>query len=657
MAQIPKFISKSNVTPSIIQANIDPNTAAAPFREAERSTAQMTNLFQSELSAWDKTIKQKEAEKAAVQERNMKVQEGLYKAQTMADLKIETGRLYNETMQQATAQTDAPSVIDQNFQALADRAILNAPTDKSKIDLTKSLIGMRASLYNKASNEQLGITNQHNMNQLEGILGRYEAEAASNPSRALELAQDSGTIFKALGDLGIPARQVDDIQQTFTRNLNFHAAKAQIQLDPLEGARRAAEGGFTDLGPKAAASLQVFAKNEITANKKALKGQLDDTTQRLIRGMPIDEAAQMNIERARQYGMNEEANQISLLKEMDGKMAGMDINTIRNTQSQLELGLSRGGVDVSPAYADLMKKFVQGNIKAIEEDPLTYGENKASSQYAPLTPIEDFSSINPELVAQRQQRALQMESLLGVPSPALKRGEVDNLVNQLRDTDVATQTKILSNVQSLGDRTAIQVSKALEKENPALSIAVASAKSDPELMRSVILGYDKLKAGTSRGFTKDEWETAATKTYEGFLDEDPKVAGKYVEAAKAIAANNPSMDPSDALTRAANMITIDREGIFTGNYKTSAPVPGMSSSDFTSSLKDNLKSSGDWGKHGNGTPVSQGGMPINMDREDPTDFQFMADGAGMYNVTRGGRKLVKADGSLYKINLGNFMGK
>lgn len=655
MAVIPKYFSQSGSTPAIVQASIDPSTAAAPYRAAEQSTANLTNIFQSELSAWDKTVRAKQAEQAAAQEKNMKVQEGLYKATASAEATIQANNIYNQAKQNASNQTNIANDVDSQFQLLADSVISRAPTENAKIDMTKKMIGMRAGLYNKATNEQLQVNNQDNMNKLEDVLGQYEAQAATNPERAIDLNQMSGDIFASMSQLGVPAREVDTIRQKFQRNMEFHATKALIDQDPLAGVQRASNSEFSHLGPNAASTLSKYAETQVKASQKALTGQLDDTTERLMRGMPIDANVDNTLAQAERYGLSKEVQGVRMLQEVDKSAAGLNLNQMRSARERLSVDLARGSADISPEYADKVTKYFDGTIKAIEEDPIAYGETKASSQYAPLEDIQDFTQISPELAAQRQKRALQMEVLLGVPSPALKKREIDNLKNQLTDADSNTQTRILGNIQALGDRTAMTVAKSLEQSHPALSVAASSGIRDPNLAKQIIIGQDKLKAGLAKPYTQDEWIASSEKTFSGFMEEDPGVAKKYIEAAKALAAADPSLDTKDALQKATNMISVDREGLFTGNYKTMAPVPGMSARQFSNQLESGLKSSADWAKYGNGVPTSASGSPINLDREDPTDFEFTSDGTGMYNVSRAGRKITKADGELYKINLGQFM--
>lgn len=655
MAIIPRFISKTPATPGISNAQVDPNTAAAPYRAAEQSTAHVFDVIGSELNAWDKTIKVKQAEQAAQDQKNLKVQEGLYKAQAMAQANIATNQIYQDAKFNATANSNLANDVDQQFQKVVDTALAGAPTDSSRLDLLKKFIGMRSSLYTKASNEQRGISNQAHMTALEDMLGQYEAIAASNPERAAELHASSEDIFKSLGDLGVPARDVEGIKAKFSRNLELQATKAKITQDPLTGLEQATNGAFAHLGPKASETLQTFARTQVEANRKALSSQIDDATERLLRGMPIDATIPKTISQAGAYGLSSKAAELRMLQELDAKAAGTNINGLRNARDKLEIDLARGNVDVSPSYADKLKKYFDGNIEAIQSDPLSYLETKAGSMYAPLTEITDFTKISPELLAQRQTRALQAESLLGTPAPSLKKNEIENFKNQAAGADANTQVTMLTNVRAMGDRSATALAQALEKDNPALAVAASSAVTDPNLVKQIVIGADRIRSGIGQTYKQEEWNSAATKAFAGYLDNDPAVARKYTEAAKALAAADPSLSPADAILKASNLISVDREGLMTGNYKTQAPVTGMTAKEFTNAIATNLATSADWRKYGNGVPASADGSPIVMDREDPTNFEFVSDGAGKYNVSRAGRKLITVDGKDFKVDLKSFM--
>ena len=224
MAQIPRYFSQREATPAIIQARVDPSTAAAPYRAAEQSTARLMDVFQSELNAWGKVIAQKQAEQKAAEEKNQKIAEGLYKAEAMAFLSMGANDIYNKALQTSDGTTNHADLVDQGFQQLVDQALTSAPSDQARMDITKRAIQMRASLYNKASNASIRANNQVNMDRIEGMLSQYEAYASTNPDSVSEIRSQAEDVFKSMADLGLPTHAQEKIKTKFNRNLDYQAA-------------------------------------------------------------------------------------------------------------------------------------------------------------------------------------------------------------------------------------------------------------------------------------------------------------------------------------------------------------------------------------------------------------------------------------------------
>lgn len=662
MAVIPRYFSESNATPAINTVKMDPGVAAAPYRAAEQATANFMNVFQNEMGQWSRVVAAKEAEQKRQQEKQMKVQEGLYKAEALANLRIQANQAYQQGLLQSNGSPDFANQFDAHFQKLADPIIQKAPTPEAQIALTKQLIGMRAQYNIRAMNDSTRLGNQVAMDALEGALDRNKALAEANPELAPELLNRAEDIFAGMRGLTLPSDKVEEIKNNYSKDLQFIATKSEIEKDPLTGLERLEKGDFTHLGSQHNKDLRTFAQKQVATFQKDIGGKLDDTISRLVSGLPIRQDIDNLIDQANKFNLQDKAGAVITLREIDQAAAGMNLNALRNAKNEIELRLARGELAASPEEAKKVMDYFDGNIKAMKEDPLRYGELKAANTYTPLPDITDFREISPEQLEQRRMRSLQMEVALGVPSPALKGSEVANLANQLTNATTMDKLKILQNVQAMGDRTAQQVATALSRKDPALSVAASSGIRDPELAIDIIKGQELLKAKATTALKEPEWTAAADDVLKGFMDDDPNIKAKYISAAKAVAAARGITDAKEALRDVSGIVEMDNEGIWQGNYKTVPPVKGMSSTDFTNLLIRNLENLNsksnnheNWVKYGNGVPVSAGGSPIDFSREDPTDFQFIYDGSGTYGVSRGGKRLVNEDGTEYRIDLGKLV--
>lgn len=648
MAQIPQYISQSPIEPAINKAYIDPSTAAAPYQAAEQSTAHLMNILQKELGAWGETLRASEAQDKQQQQKQQKVNDGLYKAQAMAELSVQANDLYNRHKMTTDGTKSFAGSFDQDFQKLADRAIGGAPSDSSKLDLTKRLIGMRADFYKRASTESLHLNNQINMDKLENMLGTYEALAAANPAAVPTIKKQAADVFASMGELGIPETARAKILHKFDNRLEYHALRAEADRDPLGTLQKLQSGGSANLGEGNTQALMNYTKAAVGAGRKQSKQGIDSLISKISSGYILPEDYETTLAQAEKYGLSKEVSTASSLLELGRKTANSTYSDLQLLSDQLQSQAAAGGINADPSQVKTYRNFLKGNAAAIQQDALGYAERRGG--FTPLPPM-DILKATPEDIEQRKFKAAQVSTMYRVSASALKADELQALSSQLQDSDPDTAVTIISKVAALGGDTSRALAETLEKKDPGLAVAVEAGIGDPTILRSVLQG--RALGKTSKADPVDA-ETL-NKAQEGFLVSNPKLRAAYLESAKALmvseAASGRSMDFEDAVAKVANIITVDNPGVFSGGYKTQAPVTGMNATQFEDFLNKNLVSDQAWSKYGNGIPVDAHGDPLTWKRIAPADLTYAFLGNGNYAVLYENAPVKTETGDMLMINL------
>lgn len=648
MAQIPRYFSQREATPATTNARVDPSTAAAPYRAAEQSTARLTDVFQSELSAWGKVISQKQAEQQAAAAKNQKIADGLYKAEAMANLSMGSNEIYNQALQTSDGTTNHADLVDQQFQKLVDQAIAGAPSDDARMDLTKRAIGMRAGLYNKTTNASIKANNQVNMDRMEGMLGQYEAYASANPEAVEDIRAQSEDVFKSMADLGLPTAAQEKIKTTFNRNLDYQAVASMAEKDPAAVKDALANGSFTHLGANAVKKLNTVADHSLKAATREAKESLSDVEKSIMMGAPIPQDFSQRAALATKLGLTDELVDVERLVDVSKSLAGKKLPELLATSAELKAMMSAGQLDLPPAKAKKLMTFVDTQVKSLKKDPFQFAANQGA--FKPFNTITDFAAITPEEAQQRKYRSLQIEEAYGVKSPAVSGPELEIALAQLNSADPAQKASILRNLNALGEETTARVvSMADKKKDLGLAQAVRMSQIDPEVSLQILQGRDLIKSGSYKA-DKSEETQAKNKLASFAAGED--VRQSTLASAKALQALEPGTPLEDLIDRASNMINIDRNGLFSGSYKTVAPAPNMSADDFEGLLEAHLKDPAGWKEFGTGIPArTSNGKPLPLNRIDPTDYDYVIRKDGSYSLRYEGEEVFDASGAPVSIDL------
>ena len=641
MAVIPRYFSQREATPAISNARMDPNTAAAPYKAAEQSTARFMDVFQNELGAWNKVIQQKQAEQQAAEEKNKKIADGLYKAEAMANLSIGANEIYNNTLQTSDGTTNHANLADADFQKLVDQAVANAPSDEARMDITKRAIGMRASLYNKTTNDSIKANNQVNMDRIEGMLGQYEAYASNNPSAAASVKQQAQDVFASMADLGLPEHAQTKIKEKFNRNIDYQAAASSAEKDPVGVKEALASGQFDHLGANAVKKLSTVAEHSFKASAKQAREALTDVEKSIMMGAPVPQDFADRAQLASRLGLNDELQDVERLVDVSKSLAGKKLPELLATSAELKGMMAKGELDLPAAKAKKLMTFVDTQVKSLQKDPFQFAANQGA--FKPFNTITDFAQITPEEAQQRKYRSLQIEDAYGVRSPAASEDELQVALAQLNSNDPAQKAKVLQNLNALGEQTSSRVvAMADKKKDFGLAQAMKMSQIDPDLALQILQGRDLLKSGAHKVAREDE-NSAKNKLTSMAGDEE--VRQSALASAKALQALQPGVPLEELVDRANNLVQISRSGLFNGSYSTTAPAPNMSAKEFETLIDSSLKDPGAWKEFGSGTPArTAGGKPLPMNRIEPTDYDYVPRKDGSYGLKYEGEDVFDAAG-------------
>ncbi len=645
MAQIPRYVSEGSIPPAVSNVKMSGHDAAAPYNEYAQGINNFMDIFRHEMYAWERDVLQKEREKKAAEQKNLKVQEGLYKAQAMSDLSIKTNQMYQDFKQKSDGSLDFAKGVDASFQALADPVIKNAPTQASQIDLTKRLISMRSQLYNRATNDSIQINNQANMNKIENMLSQYEGMAASDPRSAQELKSKSGEVFQAMSDLGIPERHKAQIFDKFAKRIDYNAVRGAIEQDPQEVQARIEAGQLSYLGEGNINSLKNLTKSSIATYTKQAGSAIADVEKRVMNGQPLPEDFQHRVELAKKYGLNNKVEDLNRLLEVDKIVAGGTYAELEGLSSWLKQSVADGAIKADPNKVNKLIGYVEGNAKALKEDGLSYAERKGGLGPNPI--LTDFSNIPADQLQRRQFLSQQVEEMYGVKTPALKKEEIKILSNQLEKLPTEQKLAIVENVATLGDTTVERVAKELNTKSPGVAQAVSMYSIDPHITSAIMLGKEALAAKTVKPPMDEtiieQADVALGKTL--FADE-PEFRRRIIDAGVSKYAYEVSrgndVTLEESIKSAGNILRVTGQAFGPRKaYSTVAPGKDMTTKSFNGFVDSNLRDIANWPKYGNGQPISAGNdRPIVFSRVDPSDFSYEYNSSGKYYVYYGGKRVL-----------------
>lgn len=640
MAMLTRFFSGS-VNPTFDRSSANPDVYAMQAHADMANTAAIDDAIQQQYVK----LKQQQA-----------AQDNLYTAQAKADMQLYMNNAATQLKSKAVPNGNLQQQAAQTFDNHALDLIKNAPSAAAQQHLLTVFPGLRAKAQINLNNYQGSLNQQATFDQFTKTVNSFANLATSNPDYADHIKQQVNTYGQAMSDAGYDAKAVMKAVNTAHNTIDMSVARQLMSTDPIGGMAKLDAGDYNHLKPNEVKTLRSAAASSLKAAQSAVSSDLNSIESRLFAGQPIPQDYEAIAQKAAGLGLHDQVNDLNKLLALNENVTGANATELKDLANSIEVGAKTGAINADPARVQKFLSFVNGNLKAMEKDGITYSETKGA--FNPVTPITDFTNIDPRLAQERKYRALQAEEQLGVPTSALKQVEVSHLVDQIKGMGVNDRVKVLANINQFGNRTVNSVAEALDKTDPGLAAAAAVSLSSPDLARQVILGNEAIKAKLVTLPNEDEVASAALSVFgkNDLFGSDPLVKGRYLSAAKAIYAHDQSIGGSmsieDALTKASNTISMDREGLLTGNYKTIAPAPDMSSSDFRGLLLNNLKSIDTWKKYGNGTPSSLGGdKPVNVEKTDPTNFQYIPSGGGKYMVVRDGRKVANEKGEPFLLDL------
>lgn len=653
MAVIPRYFSESNATPAINTVKMDPGVAAAPYRAAEQATANFMNVFQNEMGQWGKVVAAKEAEQKRQQEKQMKIQEGLYKAQALANIRTQANEIYQQGLAQSNGSPEFANQFDAQFQKMADPIIEQAPTPEAQIALTKQLIGMRAQYNVRAMNDSRRVLNQVNMNNVESGLGMLEAIIARDPSRLDEIRGHADEIFNSASSLGVPAKDVGRMRQVFERNVQYHIARGEIEQNPLAGLEKYQRGEFSHLGAATNERLENYAKSTKEAYIKKYEEGLNDVQARLVAGLPIPDAVEELFREAPKYGLDSKVNTISRLMQLSNDVGQASPDDLLQAAQTIKMEAASGQLQSDPKEVKLLTDFLEGNAEALRKDPISYAQMKGNINTLP--PISDFTKVSDQDIETRKFRALQVQSAYSVKAPAITSAEAQSAANVLQNADPETQAKVIANVNKMGRESANLVINNLPQDSP-MAVAVGIGADNPKLAKDIIQGMGIIKSGFK--FPNDVNPMAGDYYPElrAIYEDAPEKRKAFIAAGRAIAAleNKPTSEGlKEGIKKAGNFVDMD-PGIFGGDSGkwTVAPGPNMDSTSYKNFLDKNLKDPSNWQKYATGTPASANNQePIKFNRMAPSDFQYRYESDGMYRMYYEDKPVLNGIGQPVRIDL------
>lgn len=649
MAIIPRFISKTESTPAINNVRMDPSVAAAPYRAAEQSTAHLMNIFGSELAAWDKTIRTKQAEQAASDKKNQQIADKLYLAESMANLKIQSNAAFNEAMKTSDGTTNHANIVDSEYQKIVNGLVAGAPSDSARIELVKRAIGMRADLYNKSTNASIRANNQVNMDRMEGMLKNLETAAFRSPSEVSSIKNSAGDIFSSMKSLGIPDSQLSHIASRFNNSADHASLMGFAQNDPTFAQKLLNEGKYDHLGANTLKSLEGTIQSRLNTVTNDARKNISAEIDRLYAGLPLSANAADSVAKAKELGLAPEVQTMERLMRLSSDIGQTSPEELDALANKIRIEAASGKTAVKdPKELDMLTKFLTGNAEQIRKDPILYAQVKGN--IPELDPIMDFSKLDDRQVEDRRLRAEQVKELYKVKAAILSGVEQDQAANMLKNSDGDVALATINNLNRLDQTSTSNIAKKIVKSDPALAGALLSNISEPALLKKVVSGRSMLQAG---GVKRPQISEEAGLKIGELFPGNPEMQKAFLTTAQAAAAaDGQSEVGTKELENYTGFTTISRPGWFSGKYSTVTPKSDMTESEFTGFLDKELVKPEAWSKYANGIPTSDGiSTAIDFNNIEPSKIDYLYRDDGLYDVQYRGSPVVGPTGQKVRIDL------
>ncbi|MBA4259159.1 MAG: hypothetical protein C0446_08340 [Chitinophaga sp.] len=659
MARIPRYISESATPASINTVQVDPSVAAAPFRAAEQSAANITNAIQGVLHGIGQDLAAREAEERKIAEKNAKIQADLYKAQATSDMSIFAAKAYEDARSSADGINNFASSFDKQFMEQAAKAIHNAPTQESQIDMIQKLSSMRAAIYTKASKESRNINNQINMGKLESGLQQFENLAAQNPESIDEVKQNASQLMEGMRKLGVPGHLVDKIGTKFNSKAEFQAARGAILSDPFAADELIKSGKFSNLSSGQIINLQNLAKSSTSAFKRETTSAVKNIESAILSGQPIPGNVDDLFLALDRSGDTQTATDLEEMLNVRSLLVNADRGTMVETLRELSQQQA-SNPQLSPDKFKKITSMVEGHIKRIDNDTFAYAEQMG--HFPTEKELVDFTQVAESDINRRKLRSLQIGEFYGTSAPgALKNSEVNQFIAQLKNLPTDLKIQAMANINRFGESTINQVASAMKDKDPGLAQLFRMSSEDPEKAKIILKGKEVLGAKLYKPETNATKEILESSTFRQ-LHGDEKVKQSMIQAAKAYqaakAVSGDELDFKEAFLEANNLVEMrDSTGILFGNkYMTKAPKAGMTGSDINDLVNSKLTSPEAWAQIGNGKPASADGKtPLQFNRIRPSEFTYNSNINGTWDVMYKGKSVMTTEGRPLTINLSKLI--
>ena len=332
------------------------------------------------------------------------------------------------------------------------------------------------------------------------------------------------------------------------------------------------------------------------------------------------------------------------------------LDTINERRKSVKTDFDNKRLDV---FENIFKKAIKG----LDNQPLNWVEQNGVRALVPV----DFT--NPETMARRVQDGNWIRERYGLSeTPLLKTNEADQLKAILAKAPAGEKTIILAALTAgFSEQNIPDVLQSVSASDPEFAHAGVIGLEDGEAAKTIIAGQEIRKlepqyAPTNNVTYRTQYQFALPpKIFKGFSPDFTKgieetVLSVYAKLSRD--ANDTTKTPDAIRLKEAvriatgGIVKYDRDGIFSTDYQTIAPVRGMTSEQFTGFL-DSL-SDKEIGEPYLPAAGKRSGGRVTV--SDILEYgTLITVGQGRYGVDIGGQIAVNRDGSPYFLDLKSIL--
>lgn len=662
MALKTRFISTSS-TPTGSSPFMDPGAASAAQRAASSASDQ---IFRSVAQIG-----------VALQQQEEKPDD-LYIAQAKGDFQIQFNDQYIKASSQIQPGGNFSQTTDELFYSSSAPFLDNAPNEATRRALEKSFLTMRPSAIGRAQALQFKTNEAYALNSFNDFAQRATALSALGKAGEEATYRSLEEMAAASISRGYDSTKISSAVDQAKQQVWMQSRLADTYKDPFTTLRDAESGAFVDYGPKVQETLIKAAQARIGGMVKDYTAQADKALDAVYAGRPADEnftnslnAISNLFEQTKDPGLLNKLHEMTEAAEYEQQVRGLSPADLERQYSKNQLDFVQG--KISKEQLSKFDTLVSNKVKWLNKDPLSYYELENATTLVPDLPTKQTPPQEAQAsIDTRRRLASEAASIVGKPVPTLRSSDVIDLFNRWDSMTVREQQETLGMLSSFGPEFAGPNSKLIgevAKEFPnnnlsALAPAMGIMNFNPNLSKEIIVGMDHLNR---KNVSVDLQLVSPQQIYADVLGdlyiESPELRQQMFHAARAVAANrlnkNPKLDHAELLKETLKEVSqvknVSQRGAWWGSYKIVSPVPGMDDGDLNSVLQD-LNVDGIL-EYGNGVPrlMSSSGELKDLTDDDLAYFQYRSVGGGEYILTNGDSALLNEDGSVFSVNLRNYI--